>query len=196
MRPPPTDTTRLVLVPSKATPAEVLYERIAPVVNRMVWLYLATDPERDDVAQDILIAILRGVRTVRDPALLEGWAARVAFNTISNLFRRRKLVRWLSLEALSGYEPADRSVDFDGRELVGRTQQVLEHLPVKERMPFTLMLLGNLEIGEIGKLCECSPRTVRRRLRAARSRFMRLAQRDPALATRLREPTSEEDGDE
>lgn len=179
------DATRLLLVEPGTTSKELLYERVAPVVNRMVWLYLATDPERDDIAQDILVAIIRGVATVRDPALLEGWAARVAFNTISNVFRRRKLVRWLSLEALGGYEPPDRSVDFEGRELVARTQKVLEHLPVKERMPFTLMLLGGADTDEIGRLCRCSPRTVRRRLNAARKRFERLAQRDPALAKRL-----------
>jgi RNA polymerase sigma factor (sigma-70 family) len=185
------DATRLMLVEPGSTSKEVLYDRVAPVVNRMVWLYLATDPDRDDVAQDIHVAIMRGVGSVRDPALLEGWAARVAFNTISNVFRRRKLVRWLSLEALGGYEPPDGHTDFEGRELVARTQKVLEHLPVRERMPFTLMLLGNADMDEIGKLCECSPRTVRRRLRDARSRFERLAARDPALASRLGDAGSE-----
>ena len=36
------DAARLVLVPSEARPGDVLYERVAPVVNRMIWLYLAT----------------------------------------------------------------------------------------------------------------------------------------------------------
>jgi DNA-directed RNA polymerase specialized sigma24 family protein len=78
---------------------------------------------------------------------------------------------------------------------VARTQKVLEHLPVKERMPFTLMLLGNADMEEIAKLCECSPRTVRRRLRAARTRFTRLAERDPALAGRLGDADSEEESE-
>jgi RNA polymerase sigma-70 factor (ECF subfamily) len=183
--PPRADAKRLLLVPSEATPAEVLYERVAPVVNRMVWLYLATDRERDDVAQDIFIAILRGAGSVRDPGQLEGWAARVAFHTICNVFRRRKVVRWLSLEALTGYEPPGEPADHEGRELVARAQKVLEHLPLSERMPFTLQLLSNASIEEIARLSECSVRTVGRRLTAARARFLRLVKHDPALAARL-----------
>lgn len=163
------------------------YERVAPVVNKMVWLYLATDPERDDIAQDILVSVVRGAASVRDPAQLEAWVARVAFNSICNLFRRRKLVRWLSLEALSGYEPPAPHVDFEGRELVARTQKILECLPVAERMAFTLQLLGNASLEEIAQHCGCSERTARRRIKAARERFTRLVHRDPVLATRVSE---------
>src|SRR6188768_550962 len=119
------DAARLVLVPSEARPGDVLYERVAPVVNRMIWLYLATDPERDDIAQDVFVAIVKHASSVRDAELLEGWAARVCFNTISNVFRRRKLLRWLSLDALHGYEPPARDADFEGRELVARAQRLL-----------------------------------------------------------------------
>jgi RNA polymerase sigma-70 factor (ECF subfamily) len=181
----PNDAARLILVPNRATEDEVVYERVAPIVNKIVWLYLATDPDRDDAAQDIFIAIVRGASSVRDPALLEAWAGRVAFNRICNLFRRRKVRQWLSLEALGGYEPPDRNVDFEGRELLGRAQRVLESMPVAERMPFTMELLGNESHKEIARLCACSERTLRRRLKAARERFAELARRDPVLSGRL-----------
>jgi len=186
------DSTRLLLVPNEATPSELTYERVAPVVSKMVWLYLATDPERDDVAQDILVAVVRGAASVREPSQLEAWVAKVAFNTICNLFRRRKLVRWLSLEALSGYEPPAPNIDFEGRELVARTQRILECLPVAERMAFTLQLLENASLEEIARRCGCSDRTARRRLKAARERFMRLVKRDPVLARRFAEPLAPE----
>ena len=179
------DATRLVLVPPDASEAELLYERVAPVVNRMVWLYLATDPDRDDVAQDIFVAIVRRAASVRDPAQLEAWAARVSFNAICNLFRRRKLRRWLSLDSLEDREHPSRRVDFEGRELVQRAQRLLEELPVAERMPFTLELFGNEDQPAIARLCGCSERTVRRRLKSARARFLELARRDPALSARL-----------
>jgi len=184
-RTPRADATRLVLVPRTANAGEVLYDRVAPAVNRVVWLYLATDPERDDIAQDVFLAILRGAHSVRDPAQLEAWAARVAFYTICNVFRRRKILRWLSFEASQECDPPDRHADFEARELVARTQKVLERLPVAERMPFTLQLLGNASLEEIARLCACSERTVRRRLKDARARFARLVQRDPVLASRL-----------
>lgn len=159
----------------------------------MVWLYLATDAERDDIAQDIFLAIVRSADSVRDPAQIEAWAARVAFNTICNVFRRRKLLRWLSLDAFQDYDPPDRHADFEGRELVARTQKILERLPVSERMPFTLQLLGNTNIQEIARTCACSERTVRRRLKDARDRFISLVRRDPALASRLGDGAAREE---
>jgi len=182
---PDGDGARLVLVPSEASAGDVLYERVAPVVRRMLWLYLSTDPERDDIAQDVFVAIVKNANSVRDPALLEAWAAKVCFNVVCNVFRRRKIVRWLSLEALSGYEPPTRHADFEGRELVARAQAILEQFPLNERMPFTLRLLGNANLVEIAQLCGCSERTLRRRLKSARERFVRLARRDPALASQL-----------
>jgi RNA polymerase sigma factor (sigma-70 family) len=186
------DSARLVLVPPDASEAELVYERVAPVVNRMVWFYLATDPDRDDIAQDIFVSIVRRVSSVRDPAQLEAWAARVSFNAICNLFRRRKLRRWLSLDSLQEREHPARQTDFEGRELVLRAQRVLEDLPVAERMPFTLELFTDEGQPAIARLCGCSERTLRRRLKAARARFLALAQRDPALSSRLDELRSEE----
>jgi RNA polymerase sigma-70 factor (ECF subfamily) len=179
------DPARLMLVPREMTRGARLYERVAPVVNRMVWLYLATDPERDDVAQDVFVAIVKGADSVRDPGQLEAWAGRVAFNTICNVFRRRRLLRWLSLDAMNGYELPDDHADFEGRELLARTQRILDGMPVAERMPFTLQLLGNANLEEIARLCACSERTVRRRVKAARARFVRLVRHDTALASRL-----------
>lgn len=184
---PDADGARLLLVPTEASAGDVLYERVAPVVNRMLWLYLATDPERDDIAQDVFVSIVKNAHSVRDPALLEAWAARVCFNTVCNVFRRRKILRWLSLDALQGYDPPAGQTDFEGRELVVRAQKLLAELPVNERMPFTLRLLGNANLLEIAQLCDCSERTVRRRLKSARERFLRLVERDPILASRLAE---------
>jgi RNA polymerase sigma factor (sigma-70 family) len=192
-RPPETDPSRLVLVPGEANAVDLLYERVAPLVHRMVWMYLPNDPERADVAQDILVSILRRAGSLRDPALLEAWAGRVAFNAICNLFRRRRFRRWLSLDALREDDEAERHVDFEGRELVVRAQRILESLPLAERMPLTLELFGNVSQPEIARLCGCSERTVRRRIKAARQHFLAIAGRDPALCLRLSENAHDEE---
>jgi RNA polymerase sigma-70 factor, ECF subfamily len=190
------DAIRLLLVPREASEAELVYERVAPVVNRLVWAYLATDPERDDIAQDIFLSIVRRRGSVRDPARLEAWAARVAFNAICNAFRRRKFRRWLSLEPLRENEQPKYQADVEGRELVVRAQHVLEKLPLSQRMPLTLELLSNASQSEIARLCGCSERTLRRRLQAARERFSVLARRDPALASRLTDTSPESNRDD
>lgn len=181
------------MVKERRSSVDGLYECVAPVVNRIVWMYLSRDPERDDIAQDILVAILKGAGSVDDPRKLEGWAARVAHNRIFSVFRRRKILRFFSLEAAREREPEVRHADFEGRELLARTQAILERMPLAERMPFTLQLLGNASLADVAATCGCSERTARRRLKDARERFVRLAGRDPVLASRLSPTLSHEE---
>jgi RNA polymerase sigma factor (sigma-70 family) len=128
---------------------------------------------------------------VRDPSRLEAWAASVAFNTICRAFRRRKLRRWFSLEVVLESEQPRYEADLEGRDLVVRAQRILEKLPLAQRMPLTLELFSSSSQPEIARLCGCSERTLRRRLLAARERFSLLARRDPALASRLADGTTE-----
>jgi RNA polymerase sigma-70 factor (ECF subfamily) len=130
---------------------------------------------------------LRSAHTVRDPAKLEGWAARVTVNAIKNEFRRRKLRRVFSLETVDEDDSNSFHPDFEGRELLRRTTRILETLPVNERIPFTLQLLESRPLEEIAQLCDSSERTIKRRLKAARERFTRLAENDPLLRSRLSE---------
>ncbi|HEX6274881.1 MAG TPA: sigma-70 family RNA polymerase sigma factor [Polyangiaceae bacterium] len=165
--------------------AERVYERVAPVVERTVRFYAATDSERDDIAQEALVAILRNRDTVTDPEQLEAWAARVTFNTMCSVFRRRKVRRSQPLESLQGCEPQVPESDFESREILARVLRILKHLPGQERTVLTLELLGNASQEEIAQQTGRSKRTVRRRLKAARQRFMSLAHADPMLRGRV-----------
>lgn len=172
--------------------AELVHARLAPLVNRLLWTFLGCDAERDDLAHDIFIKILRGVGRVRDPARLESWAMRVTMNSIKNEFRRRKLRRFLSLDTLGQAEHPRVHPDFEGRELLTRTQRILEALPVGERLAMTLRLFEQASAERIAEVCGFSTRTAKRRLAAGRERFLRLAERDPLLSTRLADCELEE----
>jgi RNA polymerase sigma-70 factor (ECF subfamily) len=171
----------------------VLHARVAPVVGRLVWSFLGVDPDRDDLVHDIFVRILRSAHTVQDQSKLDGWAARVTVNAIKNEFRRRKLRRFLSLDTRESELAGSVHPDFEGRELLRRTTRILEAMPVNERIPFTLQLLDNRPVEEIAQLCDASERTIKRRLRAAKERFSRLAQNDPLLRSRIAEGTQGEE---
>ncbi len=185
----------LSIVSGEGTQAERLHARLAPVVNRLVWSLLGVDAERDDLVHDIFVRILRQAHTVRDPAKLEDWAARVTINAVKSEFRRRKLRRFFSLDAADASPASAYHPDFDGRELLLRTTRLLETLPVAERIPFTLQLLEAKPVEEIARVCGSSERTIKRRLKSARERFTRLAEGDPLLRSRLTngEPRSSEE---
>jgi RNA polymerase sigma-70 factor (ECF subfamily) len=176
-----------------AFPAD-LYAALAPTINKLLWTLLGPDPERDDLAHEIFLRILQRAHQVRDPARLEAWAARLVVNAVKNEFRRRSLRRWFSLGAEDERAPSYHP-DFEGREVLLRTYALLAKLPARERVALTLQLMGQRSVEEIAAGTNCSTRTVKRRLQAARARFFRLAASDPLLAERVQGSPHDEGDD-
>lgn len=182
-----------VLAAEDATQAELLHARLAPMVNRLVWSFLGADADRDDITHDIFIKIFRGVEHVRDASRLEAWALRVAMNSLKNEFRRRKLRRFFSFDTMGDDQHPRVHPDFEGREVIVHTQRILETLPVDERLALTLRLFEDATDERIAEVCGFSVRTARRRLKAGRERFVRLARLDSLLASRISGELEESD---
>jgi RNA polymerase sigma-70 factor (ECF subfamily) len=161
---------------------DLVYWRLAPVVNRLVWSLLGPDSEHNDIAHDIFIRVFRGIRRVQDPARLEHWAARITINTVYNEMRRRRLRRWVFWSAPEEVEPLGPAVDLEGREVLAKTYQVLALLPQSERLVLALALFEGKKLDSIAELTGRSRSTVKRRLRRARERFQKLCQQDPLLS--------------
>jgi RNA polymerase sigma-70 factor, ECF subfamily len=161
-----------------------LYAELAPLVNKLLWTFLGPDPERDDLAHEIFLRILRNANGLRDASRLQAWATRVTLNAIKNEFRSRKIRRLLSFGSQPDELEIDHS-DFEGREVLLHTYRVLSHLPTDERIPFTMHFIGLSSLEETAAACGCSLRTINRRLKSARARFVRLAVRNPILAERV-----------
>ncbi len=165
--------------------ASALHGQFAPLVNKLVWRVLGPDSEHADIVHDAFIRIYRGVGTVREASRLPDWIAQVAVNTVRNELRRRKLRRFIAWEATPEADNPSYSPDLEGLELVRRVYQVLEQLPVTERVVLSVRLFEASSIEQIATLCDCSTRTAKRRLQSARLRFERIAGRDPLLRARL-----------
>ncbi len=177
-----------------ASEEQRLFARVAPVVNGLVWSMLGPDSEREDIAHEAFIRIFRGRETLRNADALEAWAASITVNTVKNELRRRRLRRWVPFD-FWGEGQALRSYveDVQGRELLKAAFRALERLPTDERVVLSLRLVQGLEVDEIARLTQCSPRTAKRRLSAARERFELLASRDSLLSTWLKAQSREED---
>lgn len=190
---------QLVALARARTPGieEHLHARLAPVVNRVVWSLLGPDSEHDDVIHDVFLRILRGIVDLREADRLEQWAARVTVNTVRNELRRRRLRRWVFWNAFEDPGPLRYAPDMEGRELVARAYSALEKLPDEERVVLSLRLFHHRTLEEVAASAGCSASTAKRRLRRARERFTRIAERDELLSRWLErtEPQgSDEDG--
>ncbi len=165
-----------------------LFDRFEAQVNRLVWRVLGADDAHDDIVHQVFVALLAGIRRVRDAAALDGWVVVVTINTVRSEIRRRRIRRlWLRSEPEAIDLAEAPAASHEARELLRRTYAVLANLPADERIAFTLRFIDEQPLAEVAAACGCSLATIKRRLGSARARFRRLADRDPALAEHLRD---------
>jgi RNA polymerase sigma factor (sigma-70 family) len=170
------------VISATALTPQHLHARYAPRIRRHIGAVLGNDNDREDLVQDVLITVLRKVDSVRDPECLDGWVAQVTANTLKYVLRQRRLRRHASWEALPEPQCPSFQLNFQARELASRAIRVMDSLPVTDRSLLTAYWFSPATAETIAAESGCSTITVRRRILKARSRFERLARRDPALA--------------
>ncbi|WAS93682.1 RNA polymerase sigma factor [Nannocystis punicea] len=164
-----------------------LFDLVGAQVNRLVWRVLGADEDHDDLVQQVFVALLAGLKRVREPEALRGWVAAVTVNTVRSEIRRRRVRRLFGMQAAAAEQVHTPAASHEARELLERTYGVLARLPADERIAFALRFIDEQPLGDVAAACDCSLATVKRRLSAAQARFRRLAERDPMLAEHLRE---------
>lgn len=184
-------TQRLLELARARAPAtaQLIHERFADDIHRVVYRVLGPDAEHADVVQQVFLQILRNVSRVREADKLQGWVMAVAVNTARGLIRKRKLRFWTSADP-SEAEPWAREDDVDGRELVRRTYAILRELRTEDRVAFSLRYIEGYQVQEVARLTSASLATVHRRLARAESDFRRRARADELLRERLQHTES------
>jgi RNA polymerase sigma-70 factor (ECF subfamily) len=160
--------------------SEMLRQRYAPRINRLVQRVLGSDSEHEDLVHDILLTVFTRIGTLRDPHCADQWVKQVALNMLNGAVRKRRYRRLAPPDAELDL-PA-RPFDVEARELAVRALDVVERLPQADRTLLERRWFSRAPMRELATHYGCSVITVARRLRRAQARFDRLAGRDPALA--------------
>jgi RNA polymerase sigma factor (sigma-70 family) len=161
---------------------ERLHARFASRIARQVRAMLQGDEEADDVVQEVLITVVAEVGRLRDPRSIDHWVAQITRAQIFRLFRHRRPRRHESLEALPERMSPTVQVDLDARELASRAMKVLEIMPPRERALLVAWWFSPGTHGSLAARFGWTVVTFKRRLARAKTRFAKLARRDPALA--------------
>jgi RNA polymerase sigma-70 factor (ECF subfamily) len=135
------------------------------------------DQDVDDIAQEALLAVLRGLASFRGDGSLESWADRVVARVTFAWLRRRKPQRALSLEDEVDTADADTMMPDEylrRRRLV----HLLDQLPHEQRHALVLHHVLGLSVTEIALDTTAKAETVRTRLRLGRQRLRQLVDVD------------------
>jgi RNA polymerase sigma-70 factor (ECF subfamily) len=125
---------------------DALIERYGDRLDRFVRSRVA-DRDAEDVLQDVLVAIWRGIPALRweRPRSFAAWAFSVARNRVADHHRRAS--RWASH---ADAEPEPEAVEFESSTLAAQTAtRWLAALPFRQRRVLELRVLAGLSTDEV-----------------------------------------------
>jgi RNA polymerase sigma-70 factor (ECF subfamily) len=137
-----------------------LMEALAPYVGRICGPIALQDGP--DAAQEALITILRGIRGLREPAALLGWARVIAVREAVRVARRAARPSAVPVEEIGA--PGDPQLRVDIADTLAR-------LTPEHRAVLVLRDMEGLDELQAGRILSVPPGTVRSRLFRARRGF-------------------------
>ena len=157
----------------RAAAREVL-TALLPRARNLVRYLVRGDTDVDDLAQDGLIAVLRGLPTFRGEAPFEAWADRVVARATFAGLRRDRRERSERVQAEPELRDQDRPKAPDEYAERRRVVALLDTLPLEQRHALVLHHVLGMSVPEIAGEANCPAETVRSRLRLGRSRLRAL----------------------
>ena len=159
-----------------------LYDRYAAYLRRVLARVLGVDDELPEVLHETFAQALASIDKLEDPERLKGWMVRIAVFTARGTIRRRQRRRWLRFGAPHQIpELATDPASAETKMTLDRVFAILEKMPTKERIPFTLRYLEGMQLTDVADASGISLSSVKRHLTRASKRFATLANRDPLL---------------
>jgi RNA polymerase sigma-70 factor (ECF subfamily) len=155
------------------------WQRLAPMVHRMLRRAFGPARDTDDLVQDVFLLLFQRVSTLREPQALRAFVIGITAHTIRRELRRMRLTRWLTFGDTPLTEHS--GVDYDSREAVRRLYAILDRLGPDDRTAFTLRFLEGVDVMEVAAALGMSLTTTKRRLAHARDRVVFHARRDATL---------------
>lgn len=159
---------------------DVLCDRYAGDVARVLQRILGSDSDLQDVAQDVFIAALGSLHKLRKPEALRSWLIGIAVKKAKHRIHRRS--RWYFLDdtRFSENHPSV-APQAELSEAVRAAYDLLGTLPADERIAFALRFIDGMELTDVAAACDVSLSTIKRRVLRAQKKFFERAARIDTL---------------
>lgn len=144
--------------------------------NDPLWRYLrriaSTDPDAQELAQEVWLRVVRGISRLREPATLRAWlfaiARRVAMDHLRERYHQPP-----TTEVDESFDSAADDTNDGLHEDLADLEDELRRLPVVEREVLTLFYLRELSLDQVATVLSLPVGTVKSRLFRARKLLRR-----------------------
>src|SRR3974390_3515669 len=143
-----------------------LLELHGPHLLRFTHKMMESSPAQvEDLAQEIWVAIYRGLPSLLDAGKFRAWAFRIARDRIYREHRRRRIpVQLLDDDALAGLPESAAEPALGPEEL----QRALALIPPQQREVLVLLFLEEMSYEEIARVTGCALGPIRSRIHYAK----------------------------
>ncbi len=162
--------------------AAVFYDQHAAHVQRTLQSVLGIDADIPDLLQDVFIRAIDRIDELEELDRVRSWLTTIAVFTARAHIRRRARRKWLFL--FSPEQTQSRQQEppsSEARIALRETYQLLDRLPVNERMTFVLRIVHGMTLPDGAAACGISLATFKRRLARAEKQFLTAARERPEL---------------
>ena len=153
-----------------------LMREYGPMIQRMLRAYEADEGVREDLAQDVALAIWRALPSYRGEAGMKTFVARISHNVaVSNVRKRLRAPRPEPLSETLGDDHTARQLEQ--RSAHERLLQAIQRLPLGYRQAITLAL-EDFSMREIGQALAIGEGAAAVRLSRARAMLAEMMRND------------------
>jgi RNA polymerase sigma-70 factor (ECF subfamily) len=160
---------------------KALVDRFTPIIDGRVWRLMGSDSEHRDIVQQVFQQVVHTLSQLDDPQALEAWVGQVTVNVVLKELRRRRYRRLVGF-ATEFVEETPDTRSIERRLEVLRGLAILKKMRPEDRVAFVLRFIEGVTLEEMAAAMGCSLATAKRRIRRARERFLKKAERDAFLA--------------
>lgn len=170
--------------------AASFYDQHAAHVHRTLRSALGPDEEIPDLLQEVFIRALDSIDKLRDTERVRSWLTTIAIFVARAHLRLRTRRGWLRIFSPEHTRPSQVSQpSSDARRALREVYEILDTLPVNERVAFVLRFIEGMTLPDAAEAAETSLATIKRRLARAEEKFLNAARTRPALKTWLEDGT-------
>jgi RNA polymerase sigma-70 factor, ECF subfamily len=158
------------------------YDQHATHVQRTLRSTLGVDPDLPDLLQEVFIRAIDGISDLEEVERMRGWLTSIAVFTARAHLRRKARRNWLGLFSPDRTRSEEQDPPCsDARSALRLTYELLDRLPIDDRMAFVLRIIDGLTLPEAAEACRVSLSTFKRRLARAEKAFVAEARQRPIL---------------
>lgn len=159
------------------------FEALAQVLSKPLLRYLqrciGDRTAADDLLQETLIRIARGLPDFAGRASVKTWAFSIATRVVADYFRSPdRRIQIIDVEEATDLVDTDRTIDdrIVVDEMNACVRQVIDSLPEDYRAALILHDLEDLNAQEVAEICGCSLATAKIRIHRGRQRLKQALQ--------------------